>query len=135
MLKDEVKTSRGCRLQERMRRRKGGEGVTPLEAARGQATGGCWTQRGGILRSPSCPGPRAEEGRVCSNGARCGPCDVGCRWHGHSGGQGIRLLPERISQKLGGDREEGPLAQDPWGSRWELWERVGGLTACKKGLR
>lgn len=86
MLKDEVKTSRGCRLQERMWRRKGGEGVTPLEAVQGQATGGCWTQRGGILRSPSCPGPRAEEGRVCSNGARCGPCDVGCRWHGHSGG-------------------------------------------------
>ena len=62
MLKDGVKMSRGCRLKERMRRRKGGEGVTPLEAVQGQATGGCWTQRRGILRSPSCPGPWAEEG-------------------------------------------------------------------------
>lgn len=37
MLKDGVKMSRGWRLEERMRTLKGGEGVTPLEAVKGQA--------------------------------------------------------------------------------------------------
>lgn len=60
-------------------------------------------------------GGGAEERRVCSDGARCGPCDMGCLWHGHSG---QAELPGRISQKLGGG---GELVQDPQGSRWELW--------------
>lgn len=69
MLKDGVKMSRGWRLEERMRRLKGGEGVTPLEAVKGQArrANGCREERFSGVLPDLVPGQRrggTKEGRV-----------------------------------------------------------------------
>lgn len=66
-----------------MRRWNKGEGVSQSES---EGTG----QKRGVLRGAAFLGPWAkkeegQEGKLHSKGARCGPCDVGCGWHGHGG--------------------------------------------------
>lgn len=46
----------------------------------------------------------------------------------------MQLPPGRVSQKLGGDKGNGQLVQDPRGSRQELSGRVEGLRTCKEEL-
>lgn len=72
-------------------------------------------QQRGVLRDTPSSGPQAERGRdeggrMCSRGATCGPCDVGCCWHGHRGA-GCASAPGKISQTLGAER--GQLVPDP----------------------
>ena len=61
---------------------------------------------------------------MCSSGARCGPCDVGCRWHGHSGGRMFNNYQEKLVRSWEGTASPGPLRQQR-----ELWGRVEGLRA------
>lgn len=52
-------------------------------------------EKGAPLRLPWGGGPEVwekdrktgREGQGVSNGARCSPCDVACRWHGYSRGR------------------------------------------------
>lgn len=97
---------------------------------------------GGGLMGPEKRGPQghslpwplgrggggAEERRVCSDGARCGPCDMGCLWHGH---RGQAELPGRISQKLGGGRRASP---GPPRKQMGAMGRLEGLRACEGEL-
>lgn len=60
-------------------------------------------------------GGGTKEGRVYSNGARCGPCDMGCRWHGHSGGRTYNCRQEVLVRSWEGQGRRtarpGPLKQ------------------------